>query len=209
MTVRELSAAERYLRAGRWERDGNYPLTATLRDRTVGIVGLGRIGMAIARRLEAMRVNVVYHTRRPRPDVPYRYYADLHEMAAAVDTLVVVVPGTRETTNLVDAGVLDALGPRGILINMGRGTVVDEAALVEALHKRTIHAAGLDVYPREPHVAPGLIALDNVVLLPHVGSATVHTRDAMGQLVVDNLTSWFERGKPLTPVPETPWPRKG
>jgi lactate dehydrogenase-like 2-hydroxyacid dehydrogenase len=208
MTVRELSAAERYLRAGRWEGDGNYPLTATLRDRTVGIVGLGRIGTAIARRLEAMRVNVVYHTRRLRPGVPYRYYADLREMAAAVDTLVVVVPGTPETMNLIDAAILQALGPRGIVINMGRGTVVDEAALVEALRKRTIHAAGLDVYPREPHVSPGLIALDNVVLLPHVGSATGHTRDAMGQLVVDNLVSWFEHAKPLTPVPETPWPRK-
>ena len=208
MTVRELGAAERYLRAGRWEREGNYPLTATLRDRTVGIIGLGRIGLAIARRLEAMRVKVVYHTRRPRPEAPFPYFADLREMATAVDTLVVVVPGTRETANLVDAAILEALGPRGILINMGRGTVVDEAALIEALRKRTIHAAGLDVYPREPHVSPELIALDNVVLLPHIGSATVYTRDAMGQLVVDNLTSWFEHAKPLTPVPETPWPRK-
>jgi lactate dehydrogenase-like 2-hydroxyacid dehydrogenase len=110
--------------------------------------------------------------------------------------------------NLIDATILQALGPRGIVINIGRGTVVDEAALVEALRKRTIHAAGLDVYAREPHVSPDLIALDNVVLLPHVGSATGHTRDAMGQLVVDNLVSWFEHAKPLTPVPETPWPRK-
>src|SRR4029078_9938597 len=152
-----LGAAERYLRAGRWEREGNYPLTATLRDRTVGIIGLGRIGLAIARRLEAMRVKVVYHTRRPRQDAPFPYFADLREMATAVDTLVVVVPGTRETAKLVHAAILEALGPRAILINMGRGTVVDEAALIEALRKRTIHAAGLDVYPREPHVSPEMI----------------------------------------------------
>jgi lactate dehydrogenase-like 2-hydroxyacid dehydrogenase len=205
MTVRELSAAESYLRAGNWLRQGNYPLTATLRDRTVGIVGLGRIGMAIARRLDAMRVPVVYHTRRPRADVGYRHFPTLRAMAEAVDLLVVVIPGTPETKNLIDRDVLAALGPNGILINMGRGSVVDERALIEALQARTILAAGLDVFPDEPNVAAELIALPNTVLLPHVGSASVHTRNAMGQLVVDNLTNWFERGAPLTPVPETPW----
>jgi lactate dehydrogenase-like 2-hydroxyacid dehydrogenase len=210
MTVRELSAAERYLRAGRWAREGNYRLTpATLRDRTVGIAGLGRIGLAIARRLDAMQVPVAYHARHERKGAPYRYFADLLSMAEAVDTLMVVLPGTPATKGAVDAGVLAALGPNGILVNVGRGSVVDDAALIEALTTRTIRAAGLDVFTDEPHVPPALLALDNVVLLPHVGSGSVFTRNAMGQLMVDNLASWFEAGRPLTPVPETPWPPKG
>ena len=205
MTVRELSAAERHLRAGNWARQGNYPLTATLRDRTVGILGLGRIGMTIARRLDAMHVPVVYHTRKPRADVSYRHFPTLRGMAEAVNLLLVVIPGTPETRNLIDRDILAALGPNGILINMGRGSVVDEKALIQALQARTILAAGLDVFPDEPNVAAELIALPNTVLLPHVGSASVHTRNAMGQLVVDNLSNWFDRGAPLTPVPETPW----
>ena len=209
MTVRELSAAERYLRAGKWPA-APYPLTpATLRDRTVGIVGLGRIGATVARRLEAMKVPVVYHARHPRPEVAYRYYGDLREMAADVDTLVVVLPGDASTRGLIDASILSALGPDGIVVNVGRGSVVDEPALIAALKARTIRAAGLDVFTDEPNVPAELVAMDNVVLLPHVGSASTHTRDAMGQLVVDNLKSWFTDGRPLTPVPETPWPRKG
>jgi lactate dehydrogenase-like 2-hydroxyacid dehydrogenase len=208
MTVRELSAAEQYLRAGRWLTEGPYRLSASLRDRTVGIVGLGRIGIAIARRLDAMNVGVVYHSRRPRPDAPYRHYADLRAMAADVDVLLVIVPGTDATRHLIDASILEALGPEGILINVGRGSVVDEAALVSALQDGRIRAAGLDVFANEPNVPQELIALPNAVLLPHVGSASVHTRDAMGQLVVDNLKSWFHDGKPLTPVPETPWPAR-
>ena len=208
MTVRELSAAERYLREGKWAREGNYHLTGTLRDRTVGIVGLGRIGVAIARRLDAMQVTIVYHSRNAVPGVPYRYYADLHGMAAEVDTLMVVLPGTPATTKLIDAAVLKALGPNGVLINIGRGIVVDEQALIAALKDGTIRSAGLDVFADEPKVPSALIALPNAVLLPHVGSASVHTRDAMGQLVVDNLRSWFEKGKPLTPVPETPVPAR-
>ncbi len=208
MTVRELSAAERHLRAGKWT-DGNYRLTAgTMRDRTVGIAGLGRIGLAIARRLDAMSVPVVYHARNRRDDVPYRHYADLEAMAADVDTLMIVLPGNATTQKAIDAGVLAALGPRGILINIGRGSVVDEQALVAALRDGTILAAGLDVFVDEPNVPAELIALPNAVLLPHVGSASVFTRDAMGQLVVDNLRSWFDTGKPLTPVPETPVPTR-
>jgi lactate dehydrogenase-like 2-hydroxyacid dehydrogenase len=206
MTVRELSAAERHLRAGKWT-EGPYPLSGSLRDRTVGMVGLGRIGLAIARRLDAMKVPVVYHARRAQPDVPYRYYPTLLAMAADVDTLIVIVPGGAETRHLIDAAVLGALGPRGVLINVARGSVVDETALVAALTNRTIQAAGLDVFAHEPHVPADLVALPSAVLLPHVGSASVHTRRAMGQLVVDNLRSWFEQGTPLTPVPETPWPR--
>jgi lactate dehydrogenase-like 2-hydroxyacid dehydrogenase len=208
MTVRELSAAERYLREGKWGREGNYHLTGTLRDRTVGVVGLGRIGLAIARRLDAMQVKVVYHSRHSVTGVPYRYYSDLRAMAADVDTLIVVLPGTPATTKLIDATVLKALGPNGVLVNIGRGIVVDEQALIAALTDGTIRSAGLDVFADEPNVSSALIALPNAVLLPHVGSASVHTRDAMGQLVVDNLRSWFEKGKPLTPVPETPVPAR-
>ncbi len=209
-TVRELSAAESYLRAGRWEAEGPYPLSrATLRNRTVGILGLGRIGLAIARRLEAMKVPVVYHNRRPREGAAYRYYPDLKSMAEAVDTLMIVAPGTPETTGLVDADILTALGPDGVLINIGRGSIVDDQALIEALRSRTILAAGLDVFTNEPHVPEALLRLDNVVLFPHLGSASVYTRDAMGQLMIDNLTNWFEKRAALTPVPETPVPAKG
>ena len=207
-TVREFPQAERYLRAGKWiERP--YPLTrATLRNRTVGMAGMGGIGQAIARRLAAMKVPVVYHSRRPVADVPYRYYPRLIDMAADVDILVVITPGGAETKNLINADVLKALGPEGILINMARGSVVDEPALIEALKKKTIMSAGLDVYVNEPQVPAELIAMDNVVLFPHLGSASVYTRTQMDQLVVDNLKAWAEGKPPLTPVPETPWPPK-
>jgi lactate dehydrogenase-like 2-hydroxyacid dehydrogenase len=205
-TVREFPQAERYLRAGKWV-EKNYPLTpATLRDRTVGMVGLGRIGKAIARRLDAMQVPVVYHARRAQPDVPYRHYGNLIDMARDADVLLVVTPGGAETKNLIDAKVLEALGPNGILINMARGSVVDEPVLIEALRKKKILAAGLDVFVSEPEVPPALIEMEQVVLFPHLGSASVHTRRAMDQLVVDNLIAWGAGKPPLTPVPETPWP---
>ena len=208
MTVRELSAAERHLRAGHWPSKGPYPLSPSLRDRTVGIVGLGRIGLAIARRLDAMKVPVVYHSRRVVGGVPYRHYDNLTAMAADVNVLLAIVPGGPATSHLIDREVLEALGPNGIFINVGRGSSVDEPALIDALKHRAILAAGLDVYANEPHVPAELLALPNAVLLPHVGSASVYTRTAMGQLVVDNLRSWFQDGKPLTPVAETPWPRR-
>ena len=201
-TVRELPQAERYLRAGKW-LEGDYPLTrATLRDRTVGMVGLGRIGKAIARRLDAFRVPVVYHSRNPQPGVPYRHYPDLVEMARDVDVLMVVTPGGPATKNLINASVLEALGPDGILINMARGSVVDEPALIAALAAGGILSAGLDVFANEPRVPAELMTRENVVLFPHIGSASVYTRDAMGQLVVDNLLSWAAGKGPLTPVPE-------
>jgi lactate dehydrogenase-like 2-hydroxyacid dehydrogenase len=200
MTVRELGQAERYLRAGRWAAEGTYPLTdLTVTGRKLGILGLGRIGEAIARRAEPFGMTVGYHNRSEK-DVPYRYYPSLLEMAHDVDTLMVVVPGNAATRHLVDAEVLEALGRDGVLVNIGRGTVVDEAALIGALKTRTIRAAGLDVYEDEPNVPQELIDLDNAVLLPHVGSASKPTRRAMGQLVVDNLTSWFDEGRALTPV---------
>jgi lactate dehydrogenase-like 2-hydroxyacid dehydrogenase len=208
MTVREFSAAERYLRAGKWAATGAYPLTGTLRDRRVGIAGLGRIGMAVARRLDAMQVPVVYHARHSRPEVPYRYYSDLHAMAIDVDTLIAILPGGEATRNRIDASVLKALGANGVFINIGRGSSVDEPALIAALQGGIIRAAGLDVFADEPNVPPELIALPNAVLLPHVASASKYTRAAMGQLMIDNLRSWFADRKPLTPVPETPWPPK-
>lgn len=205
-TVRELPQADRFTRSGAW-KTGAFPLGATLRDRTVGIVGMGRIGKAIAKRLDAFGVPVVYHTRRAQPDVGYTHYPELIAMARDVDTMILILPGGPATRGLINAEVLAALGPNGILINVARGTVVDEPALVEALANKTILAAGLDVFVDEPHVPEALFALENVVLLPHVGSATHFTRTAMGQLVVDNLLSWFDGKGPVTPVAETPWPR--
>jgi lactate dehydrogenase-like 2-hydroxyacid dehydrogenase len=206
MTVRELSQAEQYLRAGRWDREGDYHLTpATLRDRSVGIVGLGRIGKAIAKRCEAFGLGISYFGRNRQGGVPYTYYADIVEMARAVDTLIVVTPGTAETRNLINADVLSALGSRGVLVNIARGSVVDEAALMAALRNRTIFAAGLDVMLNEPHINPELMEIDNLVLLPHVGSASLHTRQGMAQMVVDNLIAYKEGRTPLSPVPETPF----
>lgn len=205
-TVREFPQAERHLRAGKWPQ-GAYRLTpATLQDRTVGIVGMGRIGKAIARRLEAFGVPVVYHSRNPQAGVSYKYYPKLVDMARDVDTLMVIVPGGAATKNLINAEVLKALGPNGILINMARGSVVDEPALIQALKDRTIMSAGLDVFVNEPQVPQELIDMDHIVLFPHLGSASVATRKAMDQLVVDNLKSWFAGKGPLTPVPETPYP---
>src|SRR5215831_4937876 len=205
-TAREFPQAERYLRAGKWLKK-NYPLSkATLRDRTVGMVGMGRIGQAIARRLAAMHVPVVYHSRRPAANVPYRHYPKLIDMARDVNVLMVITPGGSETKHLINAEVLAALGPRGILINMARGSVVDEVALIKALRDRTILSAGLDVFQREPEVPAELMAMDHVVLFPHLGSASVATREKMDQLVVDNLVAWAAGKPPLTPVAETPWP---
>jgi lactate dehydrogenase-like 2-hydroxyacid dehydrogenase len=207
-TAREFPQAERYLRAGKWAQKG-YPLSkATLRNRTVGLVGMGRIGQAIARRLEAMQVPVAYHSRRPAAGVSYKYYPKLFDMARDVDVLLVITPGGAATKNLINAEVLAALGRDGILINMARGSVVDEPALIKALQDKTIMSAGLDVYQREPEVPPELIAMDHVVLFPHLGSASVATRERMDQLIVDNLLAWAAGKPPLTPVAETPWPPK-
>jgi lactate dehydrogenase-like 2-hydroxyacid dehydrogenase len=205
-TVRQFPHAERFVRSGQWLK-GDFPLTATLRGRKAGIVGLGRIGKAIARRLEALGLPVSYHGRNPQGDVSYSYYPTVVALAEAVDVLIVITPGGPATKNLIDADVLRALGPDGVLINVARGSVVDEDALIEALRSKTILTAGLDVFVDEPRVRPELLAMDHIVLFPHVGSSTDHTRDAMGQLVVDNLLAWFDGKGPLTPVAETPWPR--
>jgi lactate dehydrogenase-like 2-hydroxyacid dehydrogenase len=203
-TLREFVKADRYLRSGLWTTQ-NFPLSVgSLRDRKVGMVGMGRIGQAIARRLDASKVPVVYHTRKPADGVSYQHYPDLIEMAKAVDTLVVIVPGGPSTNKMINAEVMKALGPRGVIINVARGTVVDEQAMIAALKSGTILAAGLDVFEKEPNVPDELKAMQHVVLLPHIGSASVVTRNAMDQLVVDNLKNWFAGKPPLTPVAETP-----
>jgi lactate dehydrogenase-like 2-hydroxyacid dehydrogenase len=206
-TVRQLPQSERYLRAGKW-LEKPFPLSPTLRDRKIGIVGMGRIGQAIARRIQAMGLPIAYHSRRPAAGVAYRHYSNLVDMARAVDVLIAIVPGGAATKNMINREVLEALGPNGVLINVARGSVVDEQALIEALRAKKILSAGLDVFADEPRVPKELIEMENVVLLPHVGSASVETRRAMGQLVVDNLQSWAAGKGPLTPVPETPWPPK-
>jgi len=204
--TRRLPQAERYLREGRWP-SGAYRLTASLRGRTMGLLGLGRIGKAIARRAEAFGLKLAYHGRQKQDGVAYPYFATPVALAEACDILVIAAPGGPATRHIVDARVLAALGADGVLVNIARGSLVDERALIAALRDGTILAAGLDVYEKEPNVPAELIALDSAVLLPHVGSATRHTRLAMANLVVDNLLSWLDGKGPLTPTPETPWRR--
>jgi len=201
-TLRQLPQADRFVRDGKWPQ-GAFPLSPTLRGRRIGILGLGAIGKAIAHRLTAFGVAIAYHGRSRQAEVPYAYHDTLVGLAEASDVLIAIVPGTGETRHIVNAEVLAALGPEGVFINVARGSVADQAALVAALEAGTILAAGLDVYEDEPHVPEALIALPNVVLLPHVGSASVATRAAMGRLLVDNLTGWFADGRPQTPVAET------
>ena len=204
-TIRRLPQADRYLRDGKWLA-APFPLTDSLREKKMGILGLGRIGAAIARRAEAFGIEIVYHTRTPRPEAAYRHYPSLLEMAKAVDILMIIAPGGPSTKGIVNRAVIEALGPKGTLINVARGTLVDEPELVSALADGRLGAAGLDVFEDEPKVPEALFAMENAVLLPHVGSASHHTRNRMGQLVVDNIVSFAEGRGPLTPVPETPWP---
>ena len=201
-TLRRLPQADRFVRAGEWRRSP-FPLSPSLRGRRVGILGLGAIGKAVARRLDGFDVAIAYHGRSRQPEVAYAYHDSPAALAAASDVLIAIVPGGAGTRHLVDARVLDALGPDGVFINVARGSVVDQDALIAALAERRILAAGLDVYADEPNVPEALVAMEQVVLLPHLGSASERTRAAMGKLVVDNLTSWFTTGRALTPVAET------
>ena len=206
-TLRQFPTAEQWLRQGNW-KNGAYPLAPfSLTGRHVGIFGLGRIGKEIAHRLAPFKVKISYHTRTRYPDVEYDYYPTLKEMAEAVDTLIAIVPKTAATHKVIDAEIMSALGPKGVLINVGRGWSVDEDALAAALGNGTLGAAGLDVFYNEPHVPEALLALPNATLLPHLGSATVQTRDAMADLVAGNIISWLENGHAVTPVPETPLKR--
>lgn len=198
MASRRLVQADKFVRAGRWPHE-SFPLATSLKGKRLGILGLGRIGNAIARRAEAMEMSIAYCNRRP-VETPYRYVAEPVELARQSDVLMVMVSAGPASARLVDRAVLDALGPSGLLVNVARGMVVDEAALVAALKDGRLGGAGLDVFADEPHVPQDLFAMDNVVLLPHVGSATRETRNAMGQLVLDNLEAFFA-GKTLrTPV---------
>lgn len=203
-TVRRLPQADAFVRQARW-LTGNFPLSDTLRGKTMGILGLGRIGKAIAQRAEAFGLKLAYHGRTRQSDIAYPYFASLLDMAKAVDILMVIAPGSASTKAIVNRTVLEALGPQGTLINVARGSLVDEKALIEALKSGTLGAAGLDVFEDEPRVPKLLFGLENVVLLPHIGSASIFTRNQMGQLVVDNVIAMAEGRGPLTPVPETPW----
>ncbi|WP_337268214.1 2-hydroxyacid dehydrogenase [Oryzifoliimicrobium ureilyticus] len=204
-TIRELPRAEAWLRDGHWKPGASYPLTRfSLKGRHVGLFGLGRIGEEIAARLEPFKVKISYHTRHRKDGVAYDYYASLKALAEAVDTLIAIVPKTEQTHKVINAEILSALGKDGILINVGRGWSVDEDALVAALGAGQLGAAGLDVFYNEPEVPQALLSMSNVVLLPHVASASMPTRRAMADLVADNLISWFKNGKAITPVPETP-----
>ncbi|MDF1632600.1 2-hydroxyacid dehydrogenase [Mycoplana sp. MJR14] len=197
---RRLVVGDRYVRSGDWGRKGMLPLTSSTSGKKAGIVGLGRIGQAIARRCEAMGMTIGYYGRSRKQGVDYAYFADLVELARWADVLLVATPGGAETEGLISARVLDALGPTGSFVNIARGTVVDEPALIAALREGRIASAGLDVFYNEPHPDPAFAALDNAVLYPHHASGTEETRDRMAQLALDNLAAFFA-GKPLlTPV---------
>ena len=198
-TVRRIPQGDRYVREGKWMK-GAMALTESLQGRTLGVVGMGRIGQAIARRALACGMKVAYQGPRRKAGLSYPYYADPVELARATGTLMVACPGGEATRGLVSRAVIDALGEKGFLVNIARGSVVDEPALLEALQQGRIAGAGLDVFVDEPRVPEGFLALENVVLQPHVASATHKTRAAMGQLVIDNLAAHFA-GKPLlTPI---------
>jgi len=197
--VRKFPQSEAYLRAGEWAARGPYPLTTSVSGKTLGILGLGRIGEAIARRALACGMKIRYHNRT-RKDVSYPYDPDPVALARNCDVLVVVTPATPQTSRIVNAEVLDALGPQGYLVNIARGSVVDEPVLLRYLREKRIAGAGLDVFADEPNVPPAFFSLDNAVLLPHVGSATVETRKAMGNLQIENLRRHFSGQPVLTRV---------
>ena len=193
-TSRNIVNADRFVREKKWSQ-GPLPFGMGIADKTLGIIGCGRIGEEIANRALTFGLKIAYHNRSPK-DLPYDYHSSIADLAEASDILLCMLPGGEGTRNAINADILEKLGSTGIFINVGRGTSVDEVALVSALQKQHIFAAGLDVYADEPNVPEELLGMDNVVLLPHIGSATVETRQAMGQLVIDNLDAYFA-GKPL------------
>lgn len=198
--MRRMVEGDIYVRTSQWAKKGDMPLARTLRGKTMGIVGLGRIGKAVAKRAEAFGLKVVYYGPHAKKGVDWPHYSDLSNMAQICDVLMLTCLYNKDTHHLIDAKVLKALGKKGVLINIARGKVVDEKALIDALEGGIIAGAGLDVFENEPDVPSALCRLDNVVLQPHVGSATHETRAAMAQLVVDNLKAYFEKGEALTPV---------
>lgn len=198
-TARRLSEADRFVRRGAWPQ-GNFPLARRVTGKRVGIVGLGRIGKDVAKRCAGFDMQIRYHNRKPDPHSPYGYEAELTALARWADFLVLTCPGGAQTRHLIDAPVLEALGPQGLLINVARGSVVDEVALVAALQNDTLGGAGLDVFEDEPRVPAALLALDNVVLLPHIASGTEETRLQMEELVFSNLDAFLADGQVLTAV---------
>ena len=198
--MRKVCETDRFLRAGNWEKQGQ-PMGRQLLDKTCGIIAMGRIGRGVARRAEAFGMSICWHGPRRKDDVPYPYYSDLIEMARRSDCLIVCCPHLPETTGLISAAVLDALGPDGFLVNVARGPVVAEQALITALQERRIAGAALDVYWEEPHVPAALLPLDNVVMTPHMGTATLDVREGRGKKVLENLRAHFA-GKPV-PYPIT------
>jgi hydroxypyruvate reductase len=198
--ARRIPFNDRYVRAGRWPKEGDPALSNSITGRRLGIVGLGRIGRRVAELAEAFGMVICYAGPHRKDDVAWRYYEDLVNMARDVDCLMLTCKGGADTAGLIGRDVIEALGPEGWLINIARGSVVDEAALVEALLRGRLGAAGLDVFAREPHVPEALLGLDNVVLQPHQGSASEETRSAMGKLVLDNLAAHFAGRPLLTPV---------
>ncbi|MCW4465670.1 2-hydroxyacid dehydrogenase [Glutamicibacter sp. MNS18] len=200
MTLRSLGAAERFVRRGSWAGGENFALTTRASGKKVGILGLGRIGQAIATRLEAFGCDIHYHNRNAKPGVSYTYHPSAAELAAHTDVLVIAAAGGPESAGLVDATVLRNVGPEGFVVNIARGSVIDEPALVAALASNTIAGAGLDVFAHEPQVPADLLELDNVVLLPHLGSGTRETRADMANVVLENLRSYLKDGTLITPV---------
>lgn len=198
--ARQVAAADKFVRAGNWSK-GPFQLTTKVTGAKVGIVGLGRIGKAIARRAAGFDMEISYHNRSRQSDVSYPYFADLNALAAEVDFLIVATPGSASTKNLINADVLKALGPKGFFISVARGSVTDQPALIAALQNGVIAGAGLDVFADEPNVPAELIAMSNVVLTPHMASGTVSTRTAMADLAFGNLSAHFAGQPLLTPVP--------
>lgn len=198
-TMRRFSAAERFVRSGKWQ-DGPFPFSTRAHHRKVGILGLGRIGLDIARRFEALSSEIHYWSRREKDTPGYTYHATPRELAEKVDVLVVAIVGGPETAGLVDAEILSALGERGVVVNIARGSVIDDEALIAALQNRTIAAAGLDVFVDEPNVDDRYLELSNTVLYPHVGSATHETREDMARLTLENVRSWVTSQTLVTPV---------
>ncbi|MBA4079447.1 MAG: 2-hydroxyacid dehydrogenase, partial [Cyanobacteria bacterium PR.023] len=201
-TIRQIPQADRFLKQGGWA-SSSFPLTSSLRGRKVGLVGFGRIGQALARRFAGFDIAVSYFNRTRKDHASEKHYDDLAAMANDVDLLISTLPGGALTQGIINLKILHALGPNGVFINVGRGTTVNEPDLIEALSRGIISAAGLDVYSDEPNVPLNLTEMSNVVLLPHVGSGTIATREAMGKLLVDNLRAWFDKRQGLTPVPES------
>ena len=200
-TSRRLIQADKWARSGQWERKGAFPLTRSVQKRQVGILGMGRIGETIAKRAIGFDATIHYHSRAPK-DVNFIYHSTVNDLAATVDVLFVITPGGTATTHLVNTDVINALGPQGILINVSRGSVVDETALIAALQEGRLGSAALDVFEHEPTIPDALKTMENVVLAPHIGSASVETRQAMGDLTCDNLERYVQDQTVVTPVPE-------